>query len=147
MSSDDDKPTSGSAGSYAAFRQRLDAVLRQRDPAALRAFLVAEGQWEAEAQTDAERALWMMIATSPALAALHGEAREWLLAHGHVEEANALFGGRGQPGTGRRGPQNTPRGPGHGRPRGGAPGPRGPQHGGRRPNEGPHRDGGPRHQH
>ena len=139
MGSDDDKATSGSAGSYAAFRQRLDAVLQQKDPAALRAFLVAEGQWEADAQTDAERALWMMIATSPALAALHVEARQWLLAHGYAEEVNALFGGRG--------PQNTPRGPGHGRQRGGAPGPRGPQRGGQRPNEGPRQDGGQRHQH
>jgi hypothetical protein len=136
MSSDDDKPTSGGAGGYAAFRQRLDAVLRLKDPAALRAFLVAEGQWEAEAQTDVERALWMMIATSPALAALHGEAREWLLAHGHAEEANALFGGRGRPGTGKRGPQNTPRSSGQGR-HGGASGPRGPQRRGPRPNEGP----------
>src|SRR5258708_3304099 len=134
MSSDDDKPASGSAGSYAAFRQRLDAVLRQKDSAALRTFLVAEGQWEADAQTDAERALWMMIATSPALTALHGEAREWLLAHGYAEEANALFGGRGQPSTGRRRPPNTPRRPHRGRQPRRAPGPPGAQHWGRRPN-------------
>jgi hypothetical protein len=96
------------AGGYQAFRQRLDVVLRQRDPDALLAFLVAEGQWEADAQTDVDMAMWMMIATSKALAHLHDEARAWLLAHGHAAEVNAIFGERPRPNTPtRRGPPPT----------------------------------------
>src|SRR5262249_20229991 len=87
---------------YQAFRQRLDAVLRQIDPAALRAFLIAEGQWEQDAHTDAERAMWLMIATSPALAELRDQAREWLLAHGYAAEVGAIFGGRKVPDPGQR---------------------------------------------
>jgi hypothetical protein len=95
-------------GGYQAFRRRLDAVLRQKDPAALRAFLLAEGQWQADAQTDVDAALWMMIATSPALADLHNEAREWLLAHGHAEEVQAIFGGRARQGGQQGRPQRPP---------------------------------------
>jgi hypothetical protein len=80
--------------SYQSFRRRLDDVLRKKDSAALRAFLVAEGQCQADAATDVDAAMWMMIATSPALPALHGEAEQWLLNHGHQAEANAIFGGR-----------------------------------------------------
>ena len=79
---------------YAEFRRKLDAVLRQRDPQALRAFLIAEGQWEDSTATDPERAMWMMIATSPALAAQRDEAIGWLADHGYAEEAHAL-GGKG----------------------------------------------------
>lgn len=84
----------GEQQDYKAFRQRLDAVLRQRDPAALRAFLVAEGQWQPDAQTDAEAAMWMMIAASPALKDLRGDAERWLLTHGHEAEAGAILGTR-----------------------------------------------------
>lgn len=79
------------------FRQQLDAVLRERNPAALRAFLVGEGQWEPEALADEEAAMWMMIAASPVLADLHAEAERWLMAHGHEHEARAILGsGRGR---------------------------------------------------
>ena len=89
---------SNSTSDYPAFRRRLDDVLRQRDPAALRAFLIAEGQWTPETATDPEAAMWMMIATSPALANLRDEARQWLMAHGHAAEAQAIFGARPSPG-------------------------------------------------
>jgi hypothetical protein len=77
---------------YYEFRAKLDAVLRQRDPAALRAFLVAEGQWDEGATTDAERALWLMIATSRALSDLHAVALQWLTDHGYNAEVHALLG-------------------------------------------------------
>jgi len=85
---------SDSASGYPEFRRRLDDVLRQRDPVALRAFLIAEGQWTPETATDPEAAMWMMIATSPALAHLRDEARGWLMAHGHEAEAQAIFGAK-----------------------------------------------------
>lgn len=84
-------------GAYKAFRARLDDVLRRKDPEALRAFLIAEGQWRAEDTTDTEAAMWMMIATSPALRSLHDDAERWLLTHGHETEASAIFGGRRKP--------------------------------------------------
>jgi hypothetical protein len=80
---------------YEEFRVRLDEVLRGRDPAALRAFLVTEGQWDADTATDPERALWLMIATSRALGDLHAEAFGWLTAHGYSAEVAALRGGAG----------------------------------------------------
>jgi len=100
---------------YKQFRSQLDAVLRQRDPALLRQFLVEQGEWSADQQTDTEAALWMMIATSPALADMHGEAERWLLSHGHEVEAQAIFARRGS-GGGTKSPR--PRQPGGGsRPR------------------------------
>lgn len=83
---------------YQSFRQRLDAVLRRKDPAALSAFLIAEGQWQPGDTSRAEFALWMMIAASPALTDLHEEARQWLVSHGHEAEAQAITGrgGRGE---------------------------------------------------
>jgi hypothetical protein len=90
---------------YPEFRRGLDEVLRRRDPAALRAYLIAQGQWTVETGTDPERAMWMMIATSPALRDLHGEAGRWLADHGYAEEARVL--GRQAQGSqppGRRGP-------------------------------------------
>jgi hypothetical protein len=116
------------SGGYKAFRQRLDAVLRRKDPDALRAFLVSEGQWDADATTDVPAAMWMMIATSRDLTDLHAEAREWLLAHGHADEAKAIFGARPAAGG------SKPAG-GHPRRDGGGPGPRGGQ--AQRP-QGPH---------
>src|SRR5215469_12067758 len=79
---------------YQAFRARLDAVLREKSPERLRDFLVAEGQWPENPTTDVEAALWMMIATSPALAEQHKEAESWLLGHGHEAEVQAIFGER-----------------------------------------------------
>jgi hypothetical protein len=120
---------SDSTSGYPAFRRRLDDVLRQRDPAALRAFLIAEGQWTPETATDPEAAMWMMIATSPALANLRDEARQWLTAHGHAAEAQAIFGaqrsagkrshrgggppGKGQGQTNKPGQQQNDRHPRH----------------------------------
>lgn len=89
---------SDSASSYPEFRHKLDDVLRQRNPAALRAFLIAEGQWTEQTATDPEAAMWMMVATSPALASQHDEARQWLMTHGHEAEAQAIFGARRSPG-------------------------------------------------
>jgi hypothetical protein len=89
---------SDSAESYPAFRRRLDDVLRQRNPAALRAFLIAEGQWTEATATDPESAMWMMIATSPALANLRDESQRWLMSHGHEAEAQAIFGAKRSPG-------------------------------------------------
>jgi hypothetical protein len=78
---------------YQAFRQRLDAILRRKDPNALHAFLVTQGQWEQDANPDVERAMWLMIATSPGLADLREEARDWLIGHGYTAEVSAIFGG------------------------------------------------------
>jgi hypothetical protein len=99
--------------SYPEFRRNLDEVLRRRDPAALRAFLIAAGQWTPETTTDPERAMWMMIATSPALSALHEEAARWLLDHGYGEEARLLSGKDAQPPSRQRPPR--PRRPAAGR--------------------------------
>lgn len=89
---------SDSTSGYPEFRRRLDDVLRQRDPVALRTFLIAEGQWTPETATDPEAAMWMMIATSPALANLRDEARHWLTTHGHSAEAQAIFAAKHSPG-------------------------------------------------
>src|SRR5262249_32653606 len=88
---------------YQMFRARLDAVLREKSPQRLKDFLVAEGQWPENPTTDVDAALWMMIATSPALADQHQEAKSWLLAHGHEAEVQAIFGGRrsGEPKAGK----------------------------------------------
>ncbi len=105
---------------YPEFRRKLDDVLRRRDPAALQAFLIAEGQWTPDTTTDPERAMWMMIATSPALHDLHDSAVRWLAEHGYTEEARVL----GNKGSGGAPHRRTPKSghPGR-RPR---PGPRGP---------------------
>ncbi len=81
---------------YANFRQRLDAVLRTLDVNEVSDFLIAEKQWQAGQQpADLEYTMWMMIAGSPTLRDLHQQARQWLVSHGHEEEANML-GGRGK---------------------------------------------------
>ena len=82
---------------YQKFRSQLDAVLRQRDPALLRQFLIEQKQWTDEQQTDTEAALWMMIATSPALTDMHAEAERWLLSHGHEAEARGNLCASRQP--------------------------------------------------
>jgi hypothetical protein len=103
---------------YPEFRRRLDNMLRRRDPAALRAFLIAEGQWSAETTTDPEAAMWMMIATSPVLASDHAEAHQWLMTHGHEAEAQAIFGAsRSQGKPQARGAQPRHRGGGGGKPK------------------------------
>ena len=83
---------------YANFRQRLDAVLRTRDVKQVSAFLIAENQWDEGTPADPEFAMWMMIAGSKTMRDLHEQARQWLVSHGHEEEANAVLG-RGK-GTG-----------------------------------------------
>ena len=116
------------------FRQRLDDVLRTRDPEAVRAFLVAEGQWGEDEEGDIEASMWMMIAGSPGLAGLHAQAEQWLRTHGHEAEAEVIAGSRkrsGQQGGQRRHggdfsrerrgaqrdghPPHPPRGPGGGK--------------------------------
>ncbi len=80
------------------FRRRLDDLLRRGDPAALREFLIAEGQWQPDTTVDAEKAMWMMIAGSPKLSELHPRAERWLMSHGYEVEAQAILGRRGQTG-------------------------------------------------
>lgn len=80
---------------YASFRQRLDAVLRTRDVSKVRAFMLEEQQWTADAPADPAYAMWLMIAGTPTLKDLHSEARAWLVQHGHAEEASAVLS-RGQ---------------------------------------------------
>ncbi len=75
---------------YPEFRKQLDNVLRSKDPEAVRQFLVSQGQWTEETAIDAERAMWLMIAGSPTLQALHDEAQTWLIDHGYQSEAAML---------------------------------------------------------
>ena len=77
---------------YASFRQRLDAALRTRDVKQVRAFMIEESQWTLDAPADPEFAMWLMIAGAAALKDLHAEARQWLIEHGHAEEAEAVQG-------------------------------------------------------
>jgi hypothetical protein len=77
---------------YTTFRQRLDAVLRTLDVKQVSDFLIAEKQWQAGQQPpDLEYAMWMMIAGSPTMRDLHEQARQWLIAHGHEDEAETMF--------------------------------------------------------
>src|SRR5260221_8814476 len=94
------EPTGGSTDAR-QLRRRLDEVLRQRSPQAMRDFLLAAGQWqEGNIPADLDRTMWMMIAASPALADLRGEAERWLVAHGFEQEARAILGRGGAGGTG-----------------------------------------------
>ena len=77
---------------YPEFRQQLDSILRTKNPEAVRQFLIAQGQWSEEDQPDMERAMWMMIAGSPALRDLHSEAQVWLVSHGYQNEAEVIRG-------------------------------------------------------
>lgn len=74
------------------FRQRLDAVLRTLDIQQVQNFLIAENQWSPDTPENPEFAMWLMVAGSPTLKDLHARAREWLVTHGHQEEANAILG-------------------------------------------------------
>ena len=76
---------------YTNFRQRLDEVLRTLDVKQVSDFLIAENQWQPGQPANAELAMWMMIAGSPSLRDLHQQALQWLVAHGHGEEANAVL--------------------------------------------------------
>lgn len=76
---------------YTSFRQRLDEVLRTLDVKQVSSFLIAEKQWQSGHPSDPEFAMWMMIAGSPTLHDMHEQARQWLIAHGHQEEANAVL--------------------------------------------------------
>lgn len=116
----DDQP-----GAYKPFRERLDAVLRTKDAERVRAFLIEQGQWSEADQGDSAFAMWMMIAGSPNLASLHGEAERWLRENGHDEEARIIAGGRARPaGQRRSNPPHANRPPQH---RPGADGQRGRQ--------------------
>ena len=93
----------------AAFRRQLDATLRQRDPVALRAFLLASGQWQEDTiPSDVPMAMWMMILASPALADLHAEAQAWLRANGRTQEAELLDGRKKSGGADKRSGGNRP---------------------------------------
>ena len=92
------------ASEYETFRRDLDEVLAQRDPAALRAFMIERGEWPEDTTTDPERALWLMIATSPGMVKLHGEALAWLRGHGYTAEAEAIAGRNSSGGGARRPP-------------------------------------------
>src|SRR5260370_27126898 len=98
--------TSINAGGTRPFRQRLDDTLRRRDPAALREFLVAGGQWPEDSSSD-EFAMCMMIAGSPALPELHAEADHWLMTHRHEADPHLIAGNRTKPGRGRA-PRTSP---------------------------------------
>ena len=76
---------------YANFRQRLDAVLRTLDVKQVQDFLVAERQWDVAQPADSEFAMWMMVAGSPTLRDLHERAYEWLVSHGHEDDAHAVL--------------------------------------------------------
>ena len=76
---------------YSSFRQRLDDVLRTRDVNRVREFLIAEKQWSPGQPADPEFAMWMMIAGSPTLQDLHERAHQWLVSHGHEEDAKAFL--------------------------------------------------------
>jgi hypothetical protein len=94
---------------YANFRQRLDTVLRTLDVKQVQAFLIAEKQWQPGQPADPTYAMWLMIAGSPTLRDLHGQARQWLVEHGHEEEANAVLNrGKGKGGSqGKKKPQKS----------------------------------------
>ncbi len=76
---------------YGSFRQQLDAVLRTLNVQQVKAFLIAEKQWDEDKPEDAEFAMWMMVAGSPTLRDLHERAYEWLTSHGHEEDAKVYL--------------------------------------------------------
>ncbi len=76
---------------YVNFRQRLDAVLRTLDIKQVSDFLIAEKQWSPGSPADPEFAMWIMVAGSPTLRDLHERAYEWLISHGHEEDAKRFL--------------------------------------------------------
>ena len=91
---------------YTNFRQRLDAVLRTLDVKQVSKFLIAENQWDEGAPADAEFAMWMMIAGSQTMRDVHEQARQWLVSHGHEEEASAVLRGDKSTGGGNHAKKN-----------------------------------------
>ena len=85
---------------YANFRQRLDAVLRTLDIKQVSDFLIAEKQWSSGTPADPASAMWIMIAGSPTLRDLHERAYEWLVSHGHEEDAKRFLKQGPKTGTG-----------------------------------------------
>lgn len=77
---------------FTNFRQRLDSVLRTLDVKQVQDFLIAEKQWSPGQPADPQFAMWMMIAGSPSLRDLHEQARQWLINHGHADDAQAVLG-------------------------------------------------------
>lgn len=77
---------------HTQFRQQLDAALRTLDFKKVQSFLIAQDQWSEDVPADPEYAMWMMVAASPTLRDLHGKAREWLVNHGHANDALAVLG-------------------------------------------------------
>lgn len=77
---------------YTQFRQQLDTSLRTLDFKKVQSFLIAQNQWSEDTPADPEYAMWMMVAASPALRDLHAKAREWLVSHGHTNDALAVLG-------------------------------------------------------
>ena len=108
-------PSNDASVDKVAFRRQLDATLRQRDPDALRAFLLDSGQWQPDTiPADVPAAMWMMTLASQALGDLHSEAQTWLRENGRAQEAELLTGHRklqsaGQRPGGRRPPQSSSR--------------------------------------
>ncbi len=93
---------------YATFRKRLDAVLRTLDVKQVSKFLIAENQWDEGAPADPEFAMWMMIAGSQTMRDLHEQAGQWLVSHGHEDEANAVLRREKGAGGGNRAKRNQP---------------------------------------
>src|SRR5947209_16008862 len=85
---------------YATFRQRLDAVLRTLDIKQVSDFLIAEKQWSPGTPADPEFAMWIMVAGRPTLHDLHDCAYEWLMSHGHEEDAKRFLNQGSKTGTG-----------------------------------------------
>jgi len=75
---------------YPTFRRQLDTILQQRNPQALRDFLIETGQWDEDATMDPEVAMWMMIAASPAQSKMHAEADRWLRTHGRTDDIDDI---------------------------------------------------------
>lgn len=90
------------------FRQRLDAALRTLDVKQVQSFLITQNQWSEDVPEDAEFAMWIMVAGRPTLRDLHERARDWLMTHGHQEEAEALLGRGGK--SGGKSPQQRTQG-------------------------------------
>jgi hypothetical protein len=96
-------PPDNESADKAAFRRQLDATLRQRNPDALQAFLLASGQWQEDTvPADVPAAMWMMVLASPALSDLHTEAQSWLRSNGHAQEAELLAGRKKSGAAGKR---------------------------------------------
>src|SRR2546427_12301351 len=95
---------------YATFRQRLDTVLRTLDVKQVTAFLIAEKQWSPGKPADPEFAMWMMIAGSPTLQDLHQRARQWLVSHGHEEDAKTFLTSGKKQGSKQAGSKHQARG-------------------------------------